>query len=82
MRSQGFRSCGFYPLFHYSNIPIVFEVSHYSNLPLFRHTISFKGGTHVLEENQALPIVIVGHVDHGKSTLIGRLLYDTEMSTP
>ncbi|MFA4880051.1 MAG: GTP-binding protein [Candidatus Doudnabacteria bacterium] len=28
-------------------------------------------------ERENLKIIIVGHVDHGKSTLIGRLLYDT-----
>ena len=34
------------------------------------------------QEGHALPIVIVGHVDHGKSTLIGRLLYDTGCLPP
>lgn len=29
-------------------------------------------------EKTVLKFVIVGHVDHGKSTLIGRLLYDTD----
>jgi bifunctional enzyme CysN/CysC/sulfate adenylyltransferase subunit 1 len=30
-----------------------------------------------MKNNETLKIVIVGHVDHGKSTLIGRLFYDT-----
>ena len=33
-------------------------------------------------QNQTLKFVIVGHVDHGKSTLIGRLLYDTDSLPP
>jgi len=33
-------------------------------------------------QNNTLSFVIVGHVDHGKSTLIGRLLYDTGSLPP
>lgn len=33
-------------------------------------------------EKEYLNMVIVGHVDHGKSTLIGRLLYDTGALPP
>lgn len=29
-----------------------------------------------------LKFVIVGHIDHGKSTLIGRLLFDTDSLAP
>lgn len=32
--------------------------------------------------HSTLNLIIVGHVDHGKSTLIGRLLYDTESLSP
>ena len=32
--------------------------------------------------NQPLKLVIVGHVDHGKSTLIGRILHDTNSIAP
>ena len=35
-----------------------------------------------MSEMDALSFVIVGHVDHGKSTLIGRLLYDTDSLPP
>lgn len=35
-----------------------------------------------MTERETLKLVIVGHVDHGKSTLIGRLLYDTESLPP
>ena len=33
-------------------------------------------------ETETLSFVIVGHVDHGKSTLIGRLLFDTQSLPP
>ena len=33
-------------------------------------------------EREELKIVIVGHVDHGKSTLVGRLLYETDSLPP
>lgn len=34
-------------------------------------------GAKVTQARDVLKIVVVGHVDHGKSTVIGRLLYDT-----
>src|SRR4030042_2074387 len=35
-----------------------------------------------MTDRMGLKFVIVGHVDHGKSTLIGRLLYDTNSLAP
>ena len=35
-----------------------------------------------MTQSDTLSFVIVGHVDHGKSTLIGRLLYDTDSLAP
>src|SRR5215468_11236271 len=39
-----------------------------------RQTPNAERGT---PNSTALRVVVVGHVDHGKSTLIGRLLHDT-----
>ena len=36
-------------------------------------------GVYDMEDSrEKLRIVVVGHVDHGKSTVIGRFLYDTK----
>lgn len=35
-----------------------------------------------MTDEAALRIVFVGHVDHGKSTLVGRILYETESVLP
>src|SRR4030043_147447 len=35
-----------------------------------------------MTDRMGVKFVIVGHVDHGKSTLIGRLLYDTNSLPP
>ncbi len=34
------------------------------------------------QSSRALPVAIVGHVDHGKSTLVGRLLHETGSLPP
>src|SRR5947207_2603679 len=48
-----------------------------STLNVQRSTQS-AGGTNVPNVEPPLRVVFVGHVDHGKSTLIGRILHDTD----
>ena len=54
------------------------------NLPTVSNNVNAAGETHDAAHPQTravteqMKIVIVGHVDHGKSTLIGRLFYDTD----
>ncbi|MGE5280683.1 MAG: sulfate adenylyltransferase subunit 1 [Deltaproteobacteria bacterium] len=35
-----------------------------------------------MAQSETIKLVIVGHIDHGKSTLIGRILYDTHSLVP
>ena len=39
---------------------------------------AIRASTSTVGEPSRLNVVVVGHVDHGKSTLIGRLLFDTD----
>ncbi len=41
------------------------------------NTAPLRGEEIVAETNETLKFVMVGHVDHGKSTLVGRLLHET-----
>ena len=59
-------------------------ISHPLRLPLRRlvlgiiYNANSVGGLKMDTTREVLNIVVVGHVDHGKSTVIGRLLYDTK----
>ncbi|MCO4761926.1 MAG: 50S ribosome-binding GTPase [Myxococcales bacterium] len=44
--------------------------------------IDTSSSVHQVAEREILQVVTVGHVDHGKSTLVGRLMVDTETIAP
>jgi bifunctional enzyme CysN/CysC len=53
------------------------EPAHHTLVDALQQAPNAERQTPDVQRSSALRVVIVGHVDHGKSTLVGRLLHDT-----